>query len=437
MTRALLLAERLPEWLQSQLGVNHTQHPILVIGGGACGMTAAVALAQRGMIVEVAERDGHLFSLQRHCTSRWLDPTQYDWPLDIWRLQKFPLRHDHRQPPFSWGPGVAKTIAQKWGNQLSRHYRLVPGLANRLTFRQPIEASKECLYNDGLRLMRVQFNDPQTQQFVGFGDYGAVIWAHGQGNERCNLPNNQQFKGLPFWHSDSLESLHSGLANQTQEGTVLISGGGDGALQDLLRVLTRQRSVRDIYDLLDLHSCSFDLHRILSAELCAERAINWSSGGNFANPYMSELQASHEAVVKSLVQSATLKTKINALVANRPKKTILVTRQNCFTSIYPLNRFLALLILKGFVHPSIQWLTGHEVKQIDSLNAPPAQPTPASCVGHQWRVTLNPTVSSAATQSIDANVVLLRHGIESQETTLPPKYPLPKMPRPRPPIHLF
>jgi NADPH-dependent 2,4-dienoyl-CoA reductase/sulfur reductase-like enzyme len=72
MTRALLLAERLPAWLQTQLGVNYAQHRVLVVGGGACGMTAAVALTRRGMTVEVAERDGHLFNLQRNCI---VDPT--------------------------------------------------------------------------------------------------------------------------------------------------------------------------------------------------------------------------------------------------------------------------------------------------------------------------------------------------------------------------
>jgi hypothetical protein len=438
MTRALLLAERLPTWLQTQLGVNYVQHRVLVVGGGACGMTAAVALAQHGMTVEVAERDGHLFNLQRNCTSRWLDPTQYDWPLDNWRIQRFPQQRSHRRSPFTWGADVARRIAQKWGGQLSRHRRVVPGLANRLIFRQPIEAGLNPLYNQQIRLMRVQFNNPQTGHFSGFRDYAAVIWAFGHGDERCNLPNSPQFRGLPFWHTDPLESHHCGLAGQAQEGTVLVSGSGDGALQDFLRVVTRRRSIRDIYDQLQLGNANIDVHKILSAEVRAERAINWSPGGPFASPYMQELHACHEQVVQSILGTAGLQGRINALVANRPQNTVLVTRQTCFTCIYPLNRFLTLLILRGTNHASVVWRTGLEVHQVQSLNVPPAQPTPLNCIGHQWHVTLHSTQANAAPQHIDANVVLLRHGIESPETTLPAGAPLlPRIPRPIPPVHLF
>jgi hypothetical protein len=438
MTRALLLAERLPQWLQAQLGVNYVQHRLLIVGGGACGTTAAVALAQRGMTVEVAERDGHLFHLQRNCVSRWLDPTQYDWPLDNWRVRRFPQQHRHRWSPFTWGADVARGIAQKWGGQLSRHLRVVPGLANRLRFRQPIEARLNPRYNPHIRLMRVEFNNPQTGQFSGFGDYAAVIWAFGHGDERCNLPNSPQFRGLPFWHTDPLESNHCGLAGQAQEGTVLVSGSGDGAVQDFLRVVTRCRSVRDIFDQLQLENANIDIHKILSAELRAERAINWSPGGDFAGPYMNELQACHEEVVQSILGTAGLQGRINALVANRPQNTVLVTRQTCFTCIYPLNRFLALLILRGVNHPSVTWRTGLEVHQVQSLNVPPAPLTALNCIGHEWRVTLHSIQGNAAAQHLDANVVLLRHGVESPEATLPATAPpLPRIPRPIPPVHLF
>ena len=274
MTRALLLAERLPAWLETQLGLNYAQHPVLVVGGGACGMTAAAALAWRGMRVEVAEKEGHLFNLQRNCTSRWLDPTQHDWPLDTWQVQRFPQRRGHRRSPFTWGPDIARRIAQKWGGQLSRHLR--HGLANRLTVRRNIEAGLRLNYLDQQRLLRVQFNNPQTGHAVGWRNYGAVVWAFGHGDEQCNLPNSPQFCGLPFWHTDELEEDHCGLPGPAQEGTVLISGSGDGALQDFLRIVTRRRSVRDIYDQLQLGNAGIDVHKIMSAELRAERAINWS-----------------------------------------------------------------------------------------------------------------------------------------------------------------
>src|SRR5205823_4540321 len=121
----------------------------------------------------------------------------------------------------------------------------------------------------------------------------------------------------------------------------------DGALQDFLRVVTRRCSVRDIYDELELDDADIDVHKIMSAELRAERAINWSAGGEYAAPYMRELQICHDQVVQSILPTPGLQGRINNLVARRPQHTILVTRQDCFTNIYPLNRFLSLLILRG------------------------------------------------------------------------------------------
>lgn len=435
MTRALLLADRLPEWLQTQLGLTFAQHPILVVGGGACGMTAAVALAWRGLTIEVAEKEGHLFNLQRNCRSRWLDPTQYGWPLDTWKIQSFPLRKGHRRAPFPWKAGIARRIVQKWGVQLSRHLRR--GLANTLRVRRGVEAGLRPRYLDQERLLRVQFSDPQTGHFVGWRNYGAVVWAFGHGDERCSLQNSLQFRGLPFWHTDTLEENHCGLADRTQEGTVLISGAGDGALQDFLRVVTRKRSVFEIYHELELDNASIDLCRIMSAELRAERAINWSAGADYAAPYMQELQDCHEQIVQSVLSTPGLQGRIDNLVARRPERTILVTRQNFFTCIYPLNRFLALLIIQGVSNTSVSWKRGLEVHQVQSVNVPPSQPSPLNCIGHPWRVTLRSVQPQVTPQTVDANVILLRHGIESPETTLPPGPSLPRIPRPIPPVHLF
>lgn len=430
MTRALLLAERLPEWLREQLGVDH-QEPVLVVGGGACGMTAAVSLAWQGLKVEVAERDGHLFHLQRNCTSRWLDPTQYDWPLDTWRAQRFPLRRAHHRTPFGWNANAAQQVARKWGQQLSRHWR--QGLRTNLRIRK-LEAGLRHRYIKARRLLRVQFNNPRTGFAVGRKNYGAVVWAFGHGEERCSLANSPQFRGLPFWHTDRLEEDNCGLATKADEGTVLISGSGDGALQDFLRVVTRRRSVRAIYDELGLDG-NIDVHKILSAELRAERAINWSTGAAFAAPYLRELQDCHEEVVDATLTTPGLRDRIRGLVDRRPKQTILVTRQDRFTCLYPLNRFLTLLILRGFNNPAVEWRTGIEVDRVQSIGVPPARPDPTNCIGHRWRVSLN-TAQGRPAPHVDANVVLLRHGIESPETTLPPTSPLPRMPRPVPPVHL-
>jgi hypothetical protein len=202
--------------------------------------------------------------------------------------------------------------------------------------------------------------------------------------------------------------------------------------------MTRQRSVRDIYDYLQLGEPDIDInvHKILSAELQAERAINWSTGAAYAAPYLQELQDCHEEVVQAALADPGLVGRINTLVGRRPQRTILVTRQARFTCLYPLNRFLTLLILRGFNNAAVEWRSGLGVTRVQSIGVPPAAPNPTNCIGHRWRVTLNPVQGNGAAQQIDANVVLLRHGIEPPETSLPPGSALPRLPRPMPPIHL-
>lgn len=56
---------------------------LLVIGAGAAGATAAIEAARRRVDVTLIDRD-EPFSRQAGCTTRWVDPTQYDWPVDHW-----------------------------------------------------------------------------------------------------------------------------------------------------------------------------------------------------------------------------------------------------------------------------------------------------------------------------------------------------------------
>src|SRR4051812_27422383 len=76
MTRACLVVERLRE-----TGWIGPGRALAVIGGGAGGMTAALrAGAVHSTPATVVERSGGLFTLQRGCRTRRIDPTLFDWP---------------------------------------------------------------------------------------------------------------------------------------------------------------------------------------------------------------------------------------------------------------------------------------------------------------------------------------------------------------------
>ncbi len=65
--------------------INQTSRPLLVIGAGAGGATAAIRAAQLGITTTLIEIAPTPFLRQAGCRSRRVDPTQYDWPVDHWR----------------------------------------------------------------------------------------------------------------------------------------------------------------------------------------------------------------------------------------------------------------------------------------------------------------------------------------------------------------
>ncbi len=58
--------------------------PVVIVGAGVAGVAAALTAARKKVLTWVFERERMPFSLQAGCTTRWIDPTQYDWPARSW-----------------------------------------------------------------------------------------------------------------------------------------------------------------------------------------------------------------------------------------------------------------------------------------------------------------------------------------------------------------
>jgi hypothetical protein len=83
--RGLMIVDRLQQ--VQEIG---PQRQLLVIGAGAAGATAAIEAARRGVPTFLVERADNAFLRQVNTSTRVLDPTQYDWPVDHYNIGHFP-----------------------------------------------------------------------------------------------------------------------------------------------------------------------------------------------------------------------------------------------------------------------------------------------------------------------------------------------------------
>src|SRR5690349_4981405 len=93
-------------------------------------MTVAVELARQGFVVDLVEPAPGPFEVQRNCETRWIDPVQYDWPMDHWERRAFPWSRSYRYPrtharaaiPFPLTSAYSDALVwYQWDNDLVYH----------------------------------------------------------------------------------------------------------------------------------------------------------------------------------------------------------------------------------------------------------------------------------------------------------------------------
>jgi hypothetical protein len=397
--------------------------PLLVIGAGAAGATAAIRSAARGVPTLLIERAPGPFLRQAGCRTRWIDPVQYDWPVDHWQKGLYPPWLPPSMP-LPWAADYANHISLAWTLALNRarlrHSRL-------LVMYRTLLMGRPILLPSRLLQVRLLSSGRALPLFV---PVGMVLSCVGAGTERSTHGN---YSGFDFWSTDPFQKLAS-------TDRILISGGGDGALQDYLRIVTGLSSAKEIYLRLGI---PLSIEQALqSAEDQASRVYIWGRHAHHDHSALSRLHQFHESLATHLLAKfpSLLKT-LQTLTAGMPGTVQLMYPCTHFSRCYGLNRFLVLLLATYLQkRGKSTLLSGRSLSDVQGV-AHSCSNSPSVCHGSQHDVVTaqhsDCRMSPGAPISLlgTFNVVIVRHGIDSAPPLLAGVHPI-AQPRQMLPYHV-
>jgi len=403
-------------WLQP-LDPAPDVYDVLVVSAGAAGVTAAWRAASYGLKVLIAEKSDTPFPSLLSCTDRVISFSMYDWPEPFCRTEHFPSlrnqpirgrRIDHDNFPVysnSNEPQLASVHAGRWLARLGLD-------GNRICYSgttNPIEWNFGCLaepkrlpdssYPYIPATVTVQLTPTHPGERLREVRAANVIMATGIGIER----EIDGYQPPPFWSvnrqapwADPPVSKPKGKRN------VVISGAGDGAIQDTLKSLF-SKPVTNRLPLAEYLLKGKDSRlikaKLLAAERHAERQLLW---GVDDSAVYSALQTVYDECVAGIAVPKILRWKKLHLRSD-VRVGWIIGSTNAFSKAFPLNRFLA-SVLKRFEFADV--VTPHAT-------------TLQSVVRHAkfWDCT---TGSPAILRS--DYPPLVRHGIETYDVDLPDDY---------------
>jgi len=413
MIRGRLLIQR-----AELAGLISDSKSLVVVGAGAGGATAAMTAKELGVPCTLVDSEplvgGQLrpFARQRGCTTRQIEPSLYDWPLP---------RHNHS----SWGhPSMPLTYTAGLANDVVM--RDLDPAFKAAKLRTSWGAIVEDKPERGLSgMLEVKVKD------VLSGDTSTllcdmVLFAIGAGQETVTVG---AYSGYRFWDSDAFNQVP--LVN-SGNGNVLISGGGDGALQDLIRIVTDPERAPSPYMLWDAIRGFVDhevLLRIAEIEDQAQRMLLWSGSKPTDCDVHIDLRIGYAAVLRELWKSGNMVHIREALAGfwrdPLPKVTLLHPCSH-FSRCYGLNHFISLLIFELLRHRGVTRKPGYSLSTVRaSVISGHSCRSAASCHGADHDVELIDETcrggkgSGAPLNGGTHNVVVVRHGIDGKAMKSP------------------
>jgi hypothetical protein len=426
--------------------------PLLIAGAGVSGITAAIRAGFYGVPTLVIDKELQPFAVQKHCASRWICPTQYDWPVDHYGEGKYPFVSHLWGLPLSWHAGPADKLANEWEFQLQTALNNYPQRIDLRCCTALIDPDPQ-LDSTG------EFVWVRTAEATAFLPDGtptnfvpkpqkpfpvrAVLLAFGFGKERVFVQRPDESKpparGLSFWQNDPFALPNLGVPNDIAQ--VLITGSGDGALQDFLRVVIDPGPGGELYarELYNRLAIPADVeHELQSMQDHALRSYAWGAYPRHDHQPLSHLHQGHLRLVDHLLNQGDLGEEIRHKILNSLRDPLpevrLVFDCDHFSNCYGLNRFLSLLIARvleekngpvifpGYRVVDLYPQHPHTCQEV-AYN-PNNRGDPAACYGWRHQVVVqeyrdcskaldDPTRWGDVEDHFwDANVLILRNGVE-------------------------
>lgn len=349
---------------------------LLIVGAGVAGMAAALT-ARELKITEVLVLDikPEPFSLLRDVTARHVGPFMYEWPSPFFNDQSYP----HHTPAPSFGNASSPLVwkaaspvsAQALAKALDAHVRErfaevgvpPPTLCVGMDKWRISEFVTRFARTEGARtvarLQKRALPDAASLFYKGstWPDAGTtsgsfvpqyVVLAAGMGTENLQLiENDSRFVGKSFWSNDDL------LDNVTCKHRVAVFGGGDGALQDVLRSLTGHEHplcfIRHLEAKSAVRRALAEVSpQLLSADRQSRQFSGWTKGHTgFINvdhscQKIAAVLAKNRHVVYRVLDGLRKMQRTPGSV-DHPEVALFV-RESYFDKTYLLNRFLVHLI---------------------------------------------------------------------------------------------
>lgn len=420
-------------------GLIDKDRPMLVLGGGAAGFSCAVtALEYSHASVWLLEREATLFSVQMNVETRVICPVEFDWPHANWSGGALPddTGCDY---PLRFERSPADLIAFDWLQQATR-YQAVFAERFRVFTNMDVRSLEFDGQESGVRVPKL---DQLSSAPILFG---AVVSCIGFGSEIvADKTGRWSYAGVKFWANDRLKFERLNIKNAPTVG-VLISGAGDGAMQDVQRALTRKFG-RDLAEALGsarIDSPTFSVSLQAMANQCSSidgqlwGSTEWTEHHGQSVDDLKLWHQEYEALVNhywSQTPDEELDWQylnvIRSDVRDASVKLTWLLRQGYFTVCYPLNRVLVLWVLRLYARGIGRKLStngqtenaalddeailmvGFEIAKVSSGKKAHVCGTRVACDGQEHLVLVRDLSKPADTPRIlgSFHEIVIRHGV--------------------------